>query len=48
MELQTYLLRKFTFIENQTFYENFILRKFGAILYLQLPVEICILMTYYQ
>ena len=29
------LLRKFTFSENQTFYEIFILRKFGAIWYLQ-------------
>ena len=28
------LLQKFTFTENQTFIENFILRKFGAIRYI--------------
>ena len=33
MELRIYFIRKFTFIENQTFYKNFILQKFGAIRY---------------
>ena len=33
MELRIYFLRKLTFTGNQTLYENFILRKFGAIRY---------------
>ena len=34
MEVWIYFLQKFTFIENQTFYKNFMLWKFGAIQYL--------------
>ena len=38
MELRIYILRKLTFTGNQTFYENFILRKFGAIWYVVVMV----------